>query len=379
MPRLVDDSRRTWAEFESQGVSELRTRVLTYIAKNRRPDFGAGAYSYIPGGPPILYASCYAALTRHLFSDLGSLSNNERTRWANYIQTFQQSDGLFRDPVIDCPWANEWLSWGWRHLTIHAVAALSALDSVAARHFGVLDEFRPPGAISRWLRERRWHEDAANVSNEIQNVATLLQYARDFQDEHWCNNVLDELFCWLDREQNPETGYWGYGVKTAHERSQGVQTGYHLWLLYFYDRRPLQYVEQIIDSCLATQNPLGGFGPELNSSACEDIDSIDPLVRLSGRSPYRRDEIESVLARAVPWVIANLNSDGSGVFRRGEAFRYGHDLMYEKRDQGSMFPTWFRALSLAYLAQVLGAEVVTTGQVDFIDCPGVQFWRTSTH
>ena len=62
--------------------------------------------------------------------------------------------------------------------------------------------------------------------------------------------------------------------------------GYHFWLLYFYDRVPIPHAERAADSCLKTQNQLGGFGQGVHggdplcSSACEDIDSIDPLARL---------------------------------------------------------------------------------------------------
>ena len=102
-----------------------------------------------------------------------------------------------------------------------------------------------------------------------------------------------------------------------------MQTGYHLWLLYFYDRRPIQYIERSIDSCLKTQNLYGGFGVPLNSSACEDIDSIDPLIRLSLETDYRKTEIMDALKRALPWILVNMNSDGGWGFRRYEAFQYG--------------------------------------------------------
>jgi len=377
LPRMVEECRQRMAGGVGDGLEDLRRRTLDYIETNHRPEFGVGAYSYVPGGPPILYASCYAALTRHLYGDLGSLTETNKAEWAAHIQQFQTDDGLFRDPVIDCPEADDCVSWGWRHLTIHALMALRALGNTANKPFEILDAFRAVGATASWLKGRNWKTDAANVSNEIQNVGTLFQYARDFQSQDWCTEALSELFDWLDRHQDRHTGYWGYGSRTPRERSLGVQTGYHLWLLYFYDSRPLQFVERIVDSCLITQNELGGFGADLNSSACEDIDTIDPLVRLSFQTDYRREEVLSTLERAVPWVLSNLNPDGGWVFRRGQAFRYGHDLMSDLTQQSSMFPTWFRTLSLAYLAQVLDSGVVPVRRPHFVHCPGVQFLSTS--
>ena len=69
---------------------------------------------------------------------------------------------------------------------------------------------------------------------------------------------------------------------------------------------------------------LGGFGVPRNSSACENIDSTDPLARLYFMTDYRRDEICSALKKAFFWVLVNVNPDGGWVFRRGEEFCYGH-------------------------------------------------------
>jgi hypothetical protein len=72
---------------------------------------------------------------------------------------------------------------------------------------------------------------------------------------------------------------------------------------------------------------LGGFGVPLNSSACEDIDSIDPLVRLSFMADYHKEDIRNAMERTMVWVLANSNDDGGWVFCRGVPFQYGHNLM----------------------------------------------------
>jgi hypothetical protein len=102
------------------------------------------------------------------------------------------------------------------------------------------------------------------------------------------------------------TGLWG-SLDTAQPRelSRAVQGAYHFWLLYFYDHVPIPYPERVIDSCLATQNARGGFGQGVHtgsdreSSACEDIDSIDPLVRLTRATDYRRDDVRMALERGL--------------------------------------------------------------------------------
>ncbi len=142
-------------------------------------------------------------------------------------------------------------------------------------------------------------------------------------------------------------------------------------------QRTLNFIEslRIIDSCLRTQNKFGGFGVPANSSACEDIDSIDPLVRLYFLGNYRKEEIKKSLERAIVWVLVNMNEDGGFVFRRMEPFVYGHKLMSSGKDESAMFPTWFRTLSLAYLAKALPTSFLGKFDWQFIRCPGYQFWN----
>lgn len=358
----------------TQYFQEIRSNTLAYIESNHKPEVNAGTYSYKPGGLPILYASCYAALTRHLYKDLAGIFESSRHEWIRYIQSFQADDGLFRDPVISIPLAEEVDWWGWRHMTLHALMALTALRGVAEKPFDLIRPFKKKGYMSSWLKSRNWKVDSSSVSNEIQNYAVMLQYARDFQREAWCNDTLREMYDWLDRTQDPETGLWGDRFDDPVRLSTGVQTGYHLWLLYFYDNRPIRHIERIIDSCLASQNIYGGFGVPLNSSACEDIDSIDPLVRFSFLTDYRKQDIRQALKKAFTWILVNANPDGGWVFRRLEALQYGHEKMRTEAEESAMFPTWFRTLTLAYLGKVLTDTPLATYPWAFLNSSGLQFW-----
>jgi hypothetical protein len=378
LPKQVEKICIQWSAAEKNDFEKIREETLNYIKLNKRAEDFIGAYSYKPKGPSLLYASCYAVLTFHLYGVLDDISTEDKKKWINYIQTYQSADGLFRDPAINIPLAEDVDWWGWRHLTLHAFMALTALDGIAQNEFELLNFFRKPYAMVGWLETRNWKLDPAGVSNEIQNYGSLLQYARDFQNQSWCQDVLDELFIWLDRHQDPGTGLWGNSFNTPHLLSYGVQTGYHLWLLYLYDKRPIQYMERIIDSCLGTQNRLGGFGVELNSSACEDIDSIDPLARFFFMTDYRRDDIRGALEKAFYWVLINKNPDGGWVFRRGEKFCYGHKLMTANPNQSTMFPVWFRTLSLAYLGKALPDSPIGNFDWEFLNCPGYQFWNLTT-
>ena len=332
-----------------------------------------------------LYSSCYAAAARSLYGDLDGLSAAERGAWAAYLNSHQDEDGLYRDPVIFGQgwYAGDPLWCGRTHQTCHAIIALTALGAVAEREFALVAEFSDTAYMLNWLDSRDFGERVAWSGNEIMNVGTLLQYARDFHNDARAGRAVELLLDWLDGHHiNPATGVWGtLDVSDPLQRSHAVQAAYHWWPLYFYDQRPIPYPERALDTVLATQNPLGGFGWGVHnsaepyaSSACEDIDSIDPLCRISQLTQYRREDVDAALRRAVPAVLSNRTPDGGFQFIRGRAYEYGHPEFASGPAQGAMFPTWFRTLSLALIGMAMPQEPIGRMVWQFVRCPGYQFW-----
>jgi len=194
---------------------------------------------------------------------------------------------------------------------------------------------------------------------------------------------MELLLDWLSSHHiDKDSGLWGYYDLTEPRRlSRAVQAAYHFWLLYYYDKKPIPFEPRAVDYILKTQNKAGGFGQGVHnsaepnkSSACEDIDSIDPLVRFTVVNKYRREDIKAALGRALNHVLNNRNANGSFVFMRDRAFTYGHPLLAAEKNAGAMFPTWFRTLSLAYLAKALTDSPPANFDWQFCRCPGCQFW-----
>lgn len=397
-------------------VPELRTRTLEFVEEHRVPERGAGVYRYATGClEPTLYSSTYAAMTRALYGDLDALDEPGRKEWIAYLNRHQDDDGLYRDPVIfgEGWYEGDPLWCGRPHLTCHVITALACLGGVAERPLSFLEPWREPDAMRQWLEERDWGERVAWTGNEIMNVGTLLQYARDFHNDAAAGRSVLALLDWLSGNHlDPATGVWG-DVDTADpvQRSHAVQAAYHWWPLFFYDRYPVPCVERALDTVLSTQNPVGGFGwgvhnpqsPE-KSSACEDIDSIDPLARMSvdaflQRHPrfkssagedldsidplakmgagqgYRANDIRASLAKAADWVLQNRMPDGGFVFVMDRPFEYGHPQLRGERNTGTMFPTWFRTLSLAIIGKALPEHPLRQIAWRFVRCPGFQFWN----
>lgn len=355
------------------GSDELKAGILSFIKKRR---VGVGEYLYSESaGQPTLYSSCYAAMTRSLLGD--EIPPNERREWANYLHGFQDEDGLYRDPVIFGQGWYEGDSFdsGRPHLTCHVLTALACLGETARKPLAFIEEFLEVENLKKWLDAKDFGEKIAWTGNDICNLGTMLQYSRDFHNDTRAGKAAEYMLDWLDENHiDPRTGVWGSrDISEPIGRSHAVQAAYHWWLLYFYDRRPVPCIDRAIDTVLSTQNPKGGFGwgvhnrdEPFNGSACEDMDSIDPLVRMSSASDYRKEEVYSALKRASEWFLKNRTPDGGFVFILDRPFRYGHHELFSEAGKGGMFPTWFRTLSLSLIGDIIEDAY-------FIRCPGYQF------
>ena len=360
--------------------SEISNPVK-YLLNNKQSEF---EYSYSKtSNTPVIYSLIYAITLNHLSGEeFGS-----KKELLNYINSFQSEEyGLFKDEklVNDLSDRIDW--WGWRHLSAHVITAITALRGKTKYHFKFVDFLYGKGNTRKWLESLNWTNDAANTSNAVMNYGVCLQYNREFWYINEAKDSLLEMFDFLDEIQDEKTGLWGGPFDNCqNELSLMEQTAYHLWALYFYVGRRISYIEKAIDSCLALQNELGGFGPGCEASrisnpftsACEDIDCIDPLSRFYFMTDYRKKDIEDALRKAIPWILTNQNDDGGFLFRRDEIFVYGHELMTSQKNESNMFATWFRTLSLAYISKVLSNENVFK-KIKFnlnVNCPGYQFWK----
>ncbi len=324
---------------------------------------------------PVHYNTLYAEMKWHMFDELGNISGARKKEIARYITSFQCDDGLFRDPRLDDSPVKLGEGWGWTHLTQHAIMALWALGEKTDKPFDFLDPFFDLDYTRRWLEAyaqiKMW-----DMGNAVMYRTNMLQAQRKWFDDGRAQGVIDCVLDFLDQTQDPGTGMWREDLEYSPGAiARAVQISYHLWELFFHERRPLKYGEKIIDGVLWTQNSLGGYSPRADSYGCEDIDSIVPLVRMYHEASYRQAVVEDSLRRAFPWVMTNRNSDGGFVNIRNKSFIYGHPLMKNEANQSDIFATWWRCLSLAYLSRVVHNDVLDGVNWQFMNGPGYSSWH----
>jgi len=358
---------------EEFDVGVFRERARSFL-RSMQLDGNAVKYRYSNScAKPTLYASVYACMTYSMLGILKKLNAGEKQEWIQYFDSFQNpEDGLFYDSAVENEIFADSDWWGARHLALHMISAYTDLNSKPRYQFKFLSPYYDSNYMTAWINEFDWDCDSildTDVDNKIMNIGGLLQYQRDQWNDGVAASALTCLKELLLAKLNGETGMWGGGdVNDPVQRSRIVQFAYHLFALFFYDSYVDFSHERIVKTVLATQNKVGGYGVRLNSSACEDIDSIDILLRFS---PYvsekTKDDIETSISRAFTWILQNQVDDGGFVFRLNESMEYGHHELMGQVNCGAMFPSWFRVLSIA--------RIIGRGDDRFIinNAPGLVF------
>ena len=361
---------------DEAALREVRERAISYVAGLRLRDGPYGRFRYCSrSAEPILYASVFAALFVSLVRMKDELSTTERDEWLGYIASHQCADDLFRNPLVDNDIAETADWWGWRHLTLLSLMALHALDGPPAKPLRFLECVDTPAKARGWLSEQNWTSRSDFTSNAVQNYVATMQYARDALAETSLQDAIDAMLDGVAERCDTRTGLWGSGFGSSRaDLSRGVQTGCHLWLLFWYEGRDIPHFREAFASIRRLQGRLGGFPPAALalSSACQDIDALDPIVRIALRHPELPPPARHAVRRGLRWVLANFGSDGGAVFQKNHEFVYGHERMRTGVNESSIFATWFRMLSVAVCLELLEEPTVPL-QFRFLRCPGHQF------
>lgn len=306
----------------------------------------------VPGKPITLYGTCYGLLIDH-YLERPRLPDEST---ANWVLSFQDpASGYFVGPELDgyrpsttALHDRDHLLW---HLTCAVLPVCSQFGWQLAHPLRDARKFCDLEVLSRWCRERDW-KHAWFEGNNILFVGQMLLYMRDVEQIPEADQALSHWFSWLDRCVDWKTGLWG--TDGACSDQEAVYGGYHQLLLYHHQNRSVTNPRGLVDTVLSLQNADGGFNPDGNAGACEDVDSVDLLVHCYKRVDYRRAEIRVALSRCLKHILKTQNDDGGFPYNRDTAQSHmGVPGTDADENQSCMFPTWFRVHTLALIKEIL--------------------------
>ena len=362
--RYVNHAIPFYMEFN---FNSLKKTTLSYVRKQRINETNEFLYSD-SCNQPCIYNTCYAILTYSLFNE-PLWSKNEEIK--QYLDSFQQPDGFFVDSRIsNSPYFPDGDWWGKKHLLPHVLMCYRAIGERPKYQLDFLEKIYDLDYFKTFCDALNFDDKTKDDDNKVMNIGCALQFQRDFFNDSRAEKSLDYLYNYLNGLINNITGSWGnIDISDVNELSRVQQVAYHLYILYLYDKKEIQYREKIIDLNLKLQSKFGAYNAGLIGSACTDIDVVFLFSELLKQTDYRKEDIIMSLKKALPWVLSNQNDDGGYVFRRNESFEYGSPLMFSKKNESNLFATWFRSACIAYICNSLNID----NEFKFIDSPGYQY------
>ena len=349
---------------------EFRENILSYLTTVKYDNNDSVLYKFCTkSNIADLYSTTYAFMLKGLF---GAITEDEIIQGTKYFQSCQTKDGLFRDPILQSTYAETGDNWGWRHLAPHILIVLEYMNTKPKYDFNFIFKIFDKSGVEHWLNNLNWQSDYGNICNTIMNIGVLLQYSRDKFDNQKASIYIERMYEWLFQNKiDKNTGLLGNneskGKSSIHSKINGT---YHLFTLLFYDQINISFIKNTVISVLNNQNYIGGFGPNLISNACDDIDSLYILSKYFCEDIYLKERVVNSITKSLKWIITNQNQDFGFVFKRNKPFVYGgQHILSSLKNESNLFATWFRTLSIAYGINYLNLE----HDFKFSTAPGYQF------
>ncbi len=314
-----------------------------------------------------IYAYVYWIMTASLLEI--DVKDDILRKIVNKLETCQKKDGLCWDEnIINLEYLNG-DGWGARHFMPQYFVAIERLKMDLKYPLNYIEPFYQKEILKSFLDSLDWSMPWQS-SNVVMNIGVVMFFERRYSESSNAGAAIEVLQKWLLDNIRPDCGMWGVGdINSISFKYELIRGAYHMYSFLIYDNIDIPYREKAIDIILECQNKFGGYDFRTNSSACEDIDAIEPLIRLSLLTPnYRVDEIKESIARSLQWVIQNQMKDGGCVFRLGEKFNYGSTNMESSVNESNLFATWFRTLSICYMY-----DFFTENNRRYVDIPGYEY------
>jgi hypothetical protein len=321
------------------------SEYLRQIARN-------GLYPSVPRGENTLYGTCYGNMASYYLGSVPYFHDDA----VNFIKGSQcNSTGYFLGPELHNHFPDKSIKHSRSHLLNHlavsAVLPLAQLGSLDLLPLKFAECWCSPERMRAWQKSIDWSQ-AWFEGNNILFVGQLLVYLRDVESHPAAGEALELWFDWLDHEVDPVTSLWGTNGHCG--AAEGVYGGYHQLLVYWHENRPICNPKGLVDTVLSLRHADGGFNPNGNGGACEDVDCVDILVNCYKRWDYRRAEIRRALWHCADHILGMQNPDGGFPYNKDQNQSHMGIPGTEAGPNASCtFPTWFRIHTLALCHEII--------------------------
>lgn len=245
-----------------------------------------------------LYGTADAVILLYTIGELPPVGSIERASLVTTLQGFQQQeDGLFmadsHHPV---------------HRTAYAVAALELLNSQPSHPLTSLHHVRSRDGLHEWMESLDWAQLPWRESHKGAGIYAAMVLAGEV-DEEW----EEWYFAWLDQEADPETGFWRKGaIHNGAPLFHHLASSFHYLFNFNYRKRPMQYPNQWIDTCLAMYDD-GQIPLKPDALGFVELDVLYTLISAVEQSQHRAHELHAMIRAIGSHLLTSITAleDGS--------------------------------------------------------------------
>jgi hypothetical protein len=335
----------------NSALYECRARAARYLTAQVQETSEAYFWRHSPAHNPFThpeYLLCGTWAGAHASVLLGleaAFSVDQRLRIGAAINSFQQPDGTYLMNGVHLSGGEAECEYFTLHCTNYALGALRTLGQESRVELSFMQPLMQGPQLAAWLNRRNLRSPWCEGNNLV-NLASFYAISSAAGNED-ARARLHDVVDWLDRTQQPSTGFWHEGeVKNKHSLLIAMAGAAHNLHVYYYLNREIPNAVTIIDSCLR----LGYLGVQ---SACVDLDMVDVLTNLR-RYSYRVAEIDRILRRYLVELLDVQRMDGGfGDNYVTPHLYYGH---YTPVDISVTWTTWFRLATIAMIVCALFGE-----------------------
>lgn len=338
------------------------------------------------GGEVSLLATNFAILAEETLGTLPVWTERQTAAVASHILDYQsEKTGKFgvelvHDEDLLAPSVCD-AGYVIHQITYFCLSALTALGLKPRHRLSFALPFLDHQSLVEHFADQPWN-DAWNMSNRIMfAMRYLIHLMEEPELAVAAQGAFDKLLSLVEDRQDARTGLWFSA--DSQDLHIGVYAAYHFIPFLLWRGRPLKHVDEMIDSVLAIQSSEGLFAEWNGGGACEDLDAIDLLVKLSSLSEHRTGAVDVALRRAFDRILQLQQDDGgfpnylqqpsviSWKRQLAKRLRLGHivdlwrpipaDLthysgwaeVWAPRGKSDIWGTWFRTLALNLIVEKL--------------------------
>ncbi|TFF85898.1 MAG: hypothetical protein EU551_03070 [Promethearchaeota archaeon] len=252
-----------------------------------------------------LYGSTDMVFTLYITNELDAYiesANGDIEDWIRIIQNYQNPKGWFKQGL----WNYDNFHFR-EHSTAFATSALKLLGGKPKYELKFLKNLNSRKKVEKWLKGIEWGLLFWPGSHKGGGIAAYIITTGEIPDE----NFFEWYFEWLDKEADPEVGFWrrSWLHKIFKNRLTKNELGgsIHFYWIYEFENHPIPFPEKVIDSTLLLQNDLGLWGK--NVSYCVDLDAIFCLTRcIKQLGGYRDEDILQAIIKYLDYTVPSLNN-----------------------------------------------------------------------